>query len=82
MNKDTVRRFMEAFGRSDHEAVLACLNDDVEWILPGASHLVGKAAFDRAIVDPAFEPYPRIEVTRLVEEADVVVAEGRVRTRK
>ena len=29
--KDTVQRFMEAFARSDHAGVLACLTDDVEW---------------------------------------------------
>jgi RimJ/RimL family protein N-acetyltransferase/ketosteroid isomerase-like protein len=81
-NKHTVRTYMEAFGRSDHEAVLACLADDVEWIVPGAFHLRGKREFAGEIVNPAFEPNPRIEVSRLVEEGDVVVAEGKVRTQK
>ena len=82
LNKDTVRRYMGAFARSDHEAVLECLTDDVEWIVPGAFHLRGKQEFAGEIVNPAFEPKPRIEVSRLVEEGDTVVAEGKVRTQK
>lgn len=78
-NKQTVERYMEAFTRSDKPAVLACLTDDVEWVLPGAFHLHGKAQFEAEIVNPAFEPNPDITTTRLVEEDDVVVAEGRVR---
>jgi len=81
-NKRTVQRYMEAFAESDHARVLDCLADDVEWILPGAFHLRGKEQFSGEIVNPAFEPRPPIEVTRLVEEGDVVVAEGRVRPRK
>lgn len=34
-NKATVDRYMEAFRKSDHAAVLDCLTDDVEWVLPG-----------------------------------------------
>lgn len=78
-NKRTVEAYMEAFGRSDHAGVLACLTDDVEWVMPGFFHLHGKAAFDGEIENDAFTGRPAITVTRLVEEDDVVVAEGRVR---
>ena len=78
-NKETVERYLEGFRRTDHEAVLACLTDDVEWVMPGFFHLHGKAAFDGEIENDAFVGSPAIEVTRLVEEDDVVVAEGRVR---
>jgi ketosteroid isomerase-like protein len=78
-NKRTVQRYMEAFGRSDHEAILACLTDDIVWDIPGAFHLVGKKAFDREIENPAFKGRPEITVTRMVEENDIVVAEGSVR---
>lgn len=78
-NKLTVHRYMEAFGRSDHEGVLACLTEDVEWDIPGAFHVVGKAAFDGEIENEAFVGRPTITVTRLTEENDVVVAEGHVR---
>lgn len=78
-NRRTVDRYLEAFHASDHEKVLACLTDDVEWILPGAFHLSGKEAFDREIENPAFSGRPDIAVTRFVEEGDAVVAEGTVR---
>jgi ketosteroid isomerase-like protein len=82
-NKKTVERYMEAFGRSDHAEILSCLTDDVEWVMPGAFRLTGKAAFDKEIENDAFVGKPTILVTRMLEEHDVVVAEGTVRcTRK
>lgn len=78
INKATVQRYMAAFGRSDHDGVLACLTDDVSWIIPGAFHLTGKAAFDKEIENDAFVGYPTITVLRMIEENDVVVAEGTV----
>ena len=62
--------------------MLACLHDDVEWIVPGAFHLKGKPAFDTEIENPAFVGRPAIAVSRLIEETAVVVAEGTVRTQK
>lgn len=78
-NKDTVLRYMDAFGRWDHPAVLACLTEDVEWVVPGAFHLRGHEAFDREIEGQGAPGPPRITVTRLIEEDDAVVAEGTVR---
>jgi ketosteroid isomerase-like protein len=78
-NKDTVQRYMEAYSRWDHADVLACLTDDVEWVVPGAFHLVGKQAFDNEIEGQGSAGPPEIVVTRMVEEEDVVVAEGTVR---
>ena len=79
-NKRMVQEYMDAFSVTDHARILACLTDDVEWILPGAFHLRGKQAFDREIEGEAFVGSPEITVTRMTEEDDVVVAEGRVRT--
>jgi|SRR5688572_10540305 uncharacterized protein len=79
-NKQTVQRYMDAFARSDHAEVLSCLTDDVEWVIPGMFHVRGKDAFDREIENDAFVGSPTIEVTRMTEEDDVVVAEGRVRS--
>ena len=45
-NKQTIERYMEGFRKSDHALVLACLTDDVEWVIPGAFHLRGKQEFD------------------------------------
>lgn len=78
INKATIERYMQAFTRLDHQAILDCLTDDVEWLIPGHSKLRGKAAFDAEIENPAFEGAPEIVVTRLVEAGDVVVAEGSV----
>lgn len=79
-NKRTVRRYMEGFTRSDHAQILSCLTEDVEWIIPGMFHRTGKEAFDSEIENEAFVGSPAIEVHRLTEESDVVVAEGTVRS--
>jgi ketosteroid isomerase-like protein len=81
-NKETIDQYMEAFRRSDHAAVLACLTDDVEWKVPGVLHLRGKEAFDKEIENPAFVGRPDITVSRLTEQAGVVIAEGTVRTER
>lgn len=70
---------MDAFTRSDHADILSCLTDDVEWVIPGVFHVTGKVAFDKEIENDAFVGRPTIHVTRMTEEHDVVVAEGRVR---
>ncbi len=62
--------------------ILACLTDDVEWLVPGAFHVRGKQEFDTHIVDEGFVGSPLITVSRLTEEDDVVVAEGSVRTER
>ena len=81
-NKRTVQKYMEAFSKSDHAEVLSCLADDVEWVIPGMFHVNGKEAFDKEIENDAFVGSPTITVTRMVEENDVVVAEGNVRATK
>ena len=78
-NKATVQRYMDAYSKWDHAAVLACLTDDIEWVVPGAFRLAGKAAFDNEIEGQGAAGPPEIVVTRLVEEQDIVVAEGTVR---
>lgn len=81
-NKKTVDVYMEGFRRSDHAMILSCLTDDIEWEMPGAFRLVGKKAFDREVENPAFVGSPTIDITRVVEENDVVVAEGKVRAKR
>jgi uncharacterized protein len=71
---------MESYRELDHAAILACLTDDVEWFIPGAFHTHGKGEFDGQIESDAFRGKPDISVTRLIEEDDVVVAEGSVKT--
>jgi uncharacterized protein len=81
-NKKMVDRYMDGFRRSDHDQILSCLTDDVEWVIPGAFHTRGKEAFAGHIVDEGFVGSPAIAVTRLTEDDDVVVAEGSVRTQR
>lgn len=81
-NKATVERYMDGFRQSNHEQILSCLTGDVEWEMPGAFHLAGKEAFDKEIENDAFVGSPTITITRMVEENDVVVAEGAVQAKR
>ena len=81
-NKKTVEKYMDGFRRSDHEQILSCLTEDVEWNIPGHFHKIGKQAFDKEIENPAFQGRPAITVTRMTEENNVVIAEGSVRAQK
>jgi ketosteroid isomerase-like protein len=81
-NKRTIDRYMDGFRRNDHEEILSCLTDDVEWEIPGLFHARGKEEFDERIESAEFIGSPSIEVTRLLEDGDAVVAEGSVRTRR
>jgi len=81
-NKRTVEKYVEGFRQSDHEQVLSCLTDDVEWEIPGVFHVTGKGAFDKQIENDAFVGSPAITITRMTEENDVVVAEGSVRSQR
>lgn len=81
-NKTTVAKYIDGFNHSNHEQILSCLTDDVEWDMPGAFHLVGKDAFDKEIENDAFVGSPAVTIIRMVEEDDVVVAEGTVRVKR
>ena len=81
-NKNTVDKYMEGFRRGDHEQILSCLTDDVEWDIPGVFQVRGKSAFDQEIENEAFLGRPDITVTRMTEQHDIVVAEGSVLTQK
>src|SRR5687767_11277581 len=66
-NKRIVERYLDGFRKSDHEQIVACLTDDIEWDMPGRFHLAGKPAFDNEIENDAFEGRPTITITRMVE---------------
>jgi uncharacterized protein len=78
-NQRTVEAYMDGFRRTDRRQILSCLTDDVEWVIPGAFHVKGKAEFDKHIVDDGFDGSPAITITRMMESGGVVVAEGLVR---
>jgi len=81
-NKEIVMRYMEGFNATDHEKILSCLSNDVIWEMPGVYYHTGKAAFDEEIENDAFVGSPTIKIVRLVEEADVVIAEGTVQSKR
>ena len=72
---ETVETYLDGFRKNDHAQILSCLTDDIEWTVFGAFHLTGKQAYDNAIEGPGFAGPPRLEVVRMVEEGDVVMAE-------
>ncbi len=75
-NTDTVTAYIDGFRTNDHAQILSCLTDDIEWTVFGAFHLTGKEAYDAAIDGPPeFINPPTLEVVRMVEQDDVVMAE-------
>ena len=80
-NKETVELYMEGFNQTNHAKILSCLADDVVWDMPGYFNLKGKEQFDKEIENDAFEGSPVITLTRMVEEGNIVVAEGAVKSK-
>jgi uncharacterized protein len=79
-NKKVVEGYMASMSRMDRPAVLSYLTDDVEWsIVTAGERMRGKKEFEDSIGDPATIRDVRIEIARMTEENDVVVAEGTVR---
>ena len=74
-NTETVERYLDGFRRNDHAQILSCLTDDIEWTVFGAFHLTGKDAYDAAIEGPGWVGPPSLDVVRMVEQDDVVMAE-------
>jgi ketosteroid isomerase-like protein len=77
-NKKVIETYMDGFRESDHTKILSCLTDSIVWEMPGLFHLVGKEQFDKEIENPAFTGSPIITIKRLVEEGNIVVAEGNI----
>lgn len=71
-----VHRYMDGFRNSDHEAILACLTEDVVWHIDGLRTTQGKAEFDDEIENPDFEGSPELTVARTIDAGDVVVVTG------
>jgi ketosteroid isomerase-like protein len=75
-NLNTVNAYLDGFRKNDHEQILSCLTDDIGWTVFGAFRLTGKEAYDKAIDGaPEFIDPPTLEVVRMVEQGDVVMAE-------
>ena len=75
-NIETVNAYLDGFRKNDHEQILSCLTDDIEWTVFGGFHLTGKDPYDKAIDGaPEFVDPPELEVVCMVEQGDVVMAE-------
>jgi uncharacterized protein len=81
-NKKIVSDYMDGFNAGDHSKILSCLTDDIIWEMPGVYYHSGKAAFDKEVENDAFEGKPIVNVLRMVEESDIVVAEGTVQGKR
>lgn len=77
-NKRIIEKYMEGFRESDHQKILSCLSEDVVWEMPGVYKHVGKVEFDKEIENDNFVGSPTIQIHRLIEENNVVIAEGSV----
>ncbi len=75
-NIETITTYLDGFRKNDHAQILSCLTDDIQWTVYGAFRLTGKDAYDKAIDGaPDFIDPPELEVVRMVEQGDVVMAE-------
>lgn len=77
-NKNVVEMYMDGFRTTDHAKILSCLTEDVVWEMPGFFLHQGKEAFDREIENPNADGHPNIKIKSLIEEGNMVVAEGAV----
>ena len=76
LQKQVVETYIEGFRRTNHDAILSCLTDDIVWVLHGYRTLEGKEAFDGEIENDAAVGSPTLFVDRLIEEGMTVVAVG------
>jgi ketosteroid isomerase-like protein len=76
--KKTIANYIQGFRESNHEKILACLTEDVVWEMPGIYKHIGKEEFDAEIENENFVGSPTIQIHKLVEEGNVVIAEGSV----
>jgi ketosteroid isomerase-like protein len=74
-NIQTVQTYLDGFRKNDHEQILSCLTDDIEWTVFGHFHLAGKQAYNDAIDGVGFTGPPQLEVVRMIEQDDVIMAE-------
>lgn len=79
--KQTVEKYMEGFRSTDHAKILSCLTEDVIWEMPGFFYHEGKQAFDKEIESPNADGHPDISIIRLIEEGNIVMAEGTVKAK-
>ena len=78
-NKKVVETFMEGYSTGNNAKILSCLTEDVIFELVGFFNLKGKDQFDKELNNEAADGNPTITISQLIEEGDIVVAEGTVK---
>ncbi|MBS3914785.1 MAG: nuclear transport factor 2 family protein [Bacteroidetes bacterium] len=78
-NKPIVQTYMEGFNEGDYDKILGCLTKEVVWIMPGHYRKNGIEEFRGEILNDAFVGRPIISIIQMVEEGNVVIAEGTVK---
>lgn len=81
-NMQTIDRYLDGFRTTNRVQILACLAEDVEWVLPGLFHTRGKPEFASQIVSEGFEPNPTITAERTFEIGDTIIVEGNADTKR
>lgn len=74
--KRVVVTYIDGFRGLDRARILSCVTDDVVWVLHGYRSLEGRDAFEAEIENAETPGTPTLEIERLVEEGDTVVAVG------
>jgi uncharacterized protein len=77
-NKKVVETYMNGYNTGDSAAILSCLAEDVIWEMVGYFNLKGKDQVDKEI-NSGWEGNPIITISQLIEEGNIVVAEGAVK---
>jgi ketosteroid isomerase-like protein len=74
--KAVVEAYVDGFRRGDSAAILSCPTEDVVWEIHGHATVRGREDFAGAITEDTTPGLPTLEIERLVEEGDTVVAVG------
>ncbi len=77
-NIDVVRRINAAFEAGDHDAIIACLGDDIVWEVPPHFTAHGRDEFRSFITNPTADGPPVIELRHFTAEGERVTVEGYV----
>jgi uncharacterized protein YndB with AHSA1/START domain/ketosteroid isomerase-like protein len=75
-HQQVLDRYMDGFRTGDHDAIHACLTDDVTWNIVGHARAADRAEFDALIDGPEGASLPRLTIDRCVQTQDVIVAFG------
>ncbi len=77
-NQQVIRNINKAFELGDHDAIIACLANDIVWEVPPHFTARGKREFRSFITNPTADGPPVIELRDFTAEGNRVTVEGYV----